>query len=65
MSILKAFWAGMVACATLGAITTSAAAAPTQFPMTTENCGATIAIQKAPQRAVGLACSRKQTERCN
>ena len=54
MSILKAVWTSTVVCATLGAITTSAVAAPTQFPITVENCGAKVTVQKAPQRAVGL-----------
>ncbi len=54
MSILKAFWASTVVCATFGAVTTSAVAAPTQFPITVENCGAKVTVQKAPRRAVGL-----------
>lgn len=31
-----------------------AAAAPTSYPLTLENCGATVTIPKAPQRAIGL-----------
>ncbi|WP_019644518.1 ABC transporter substrate-binding protein [Novispirillum itersonii] len=36
------------------AAATPAAAAPTVYPLTLENCGATVTIPRAPQRAVGL-----------
>ena len=31
-----------------------ATAAPTQYPLTIENCGATVTVRKPPQRAIGL-----------
>ncbi|WP_117190212.1 ABC transporter substrate-binding protein [Rhizobium terrae] len=31
-----------------------ASAAPTQYPLTLDNCGAKVTINKAPQRAIGL-----------
>jgi iron complex transport system substrate-binding protein len=36
------------------ALPLAAAAAPTGYPLTLENCGAQVRIEKAPQRAVGL-----------
>ncbi|EIM29894.1 ABC transporter substrate-binding protein [Microvirga lotononidis] len=38
----------------LGWMTISACAEPTTYPLTIENCGAKVTIEKAPQRAVGL-----------
>ncbi|TCN22762.1 ABC transporter substrate-binding protein [Sinorhizobium americanum] len=32
----------------------TAAAAPTQYPLTIENCGAEVTFEKAPERAIGL-----------
>jgi iron complex transport system substrate-binding protein len=40
--------------AALGFATTSVLAAPTQYPLTLENCGAKVTFEKAPQRAVAL-----------
>jgi iron complex transport system substrate-binding protein len=54
MSILKAFLAGTGLCAVLGFAATSAIAAPTKYPLTIENCGAKVTVQKAPERAIGL-----------
>lgn len=54
MSILKAFLASTGFCAVLGLIATSAVAAPTKYPLTIENCGAKVTVQKAPERAIGL-----------
>jgi iron complex transport system substrate-binding protein len=54
MSILKAFLAGTGLYAVLGFATASAIAAPTQYPLTIENCGAKVTVQKAPERAIGL-----------
>jgi len=38
----------------LGWMATNACAEPTTYPLTLENCGAKVTIEKAPQRAVGL-----------
>lgn len=38
----------------LTAFTSTAFAAPTAYPLTIENCGSNVVIDKAPQRAVGL-----------
>ncbi len=38
----------------LTALPSIALAAPTSYPLTIENCGSNIVIEKAPQRAVGL-----------
>jgi len=37
-----------------GGLTNPLAAAPTNYPLTLENCGAKVTFQKAPQRAIGL-----------
>ncbi|MEZ0170355.1 ABC transporter substrate-binding protein [Microvirga sp. TS319] len=54
MSILKAFFAATGFSAVFGLIATSAIAAPTKYPLTIENCGAKVTVQKAPERAIGL-----------
>jgi iron complex transport system substrate-binding protein len=54
MSILKALLVGTGLCAVLGLAATSAVAAPTKYPLTIENCGVKVTVQKAPERAVGL-----------
>lgn len=38
----------------LTALPSIALAAPTSYPLTIENCGSNVVIEKAPQRAVGL-----------
>jgi iron complex transport system substrate-binding protein len=38
----------------LAGLPIAASAAPTSYPLTLENCGTTVTIEKAPQRAVGL-----------
>lgn len=38
----------------LAALPATALAAPTQYPLTIENCGAEVVIEKAPQRAIGI-----------
>ncbi|QRM32605.1 ABC transporter substrate-binding protein [Microvirga sp. VF16] len=38
----------------LATLPVAALAAPTSYPLTLENCGAKVSIEKAPQRAVGL-----------
>ncbi|TDK39469.1 ABC transporter substrate-binding protein [Rhizobium deserti] len=40
--------------AALALATASAYAAPTQFPLTIDNCGAKVTFDKAPERAIGL-----------
>lgn len=40
--------------AVFGLAAAPAFAAPTQYPLTLDNCGAKVTIQKAPQRAIGL-----------
>ena len=54
MSIVKASLAGIGLWAILETIATSAIAAPTQYPLTIDNCGAKVTVEKAPKRAVGL-----------
>lgn len=44
---------GLIA-AVFAALPVAAAAAPTSYPLTIENCGIDITIEQAPQRAVGL-----------
>nr|WP_244631452.1 ABC transporter substrate-binding protein [Neorhizobium sp. AL 9.2.2] len=41
-------------CAALGLATADLAEAATQYPLTIDNCGASVTFQKAPERAVGL-----------
>lgn len=48
---------GLIAALTalpLTAFSSVASAAPTSYPLTIENCGSKVVIEKAPQRAVGL-----------
>ena len=40
--------------AILGLIATPAFSAPTQYPLTLDNCGAKVTVTKAPVRAIGL-----------
>ena len=40
--------------AALSLVAAPALSAPTQYPLTLENCGATIKVEKAPQRAIGF-----------
>nr|WP_199864820.1 ABC transporter substrate-binding protein [Rhizobium sp. CFBP 13726] len=41
-------------CAALGLATADLAEAATQYPLTIDNCGASVTFHKAPERAVGL-----------
>lgn len=43
-----------LAVAFLAALPATAFAAPTSYPLTIENCGSQIVIEKAPQKAIGL-----------
>lgn len=55
MTAVSAVFSAAVAAAALWvAAAVPAAAAPTVYPLTLENCGATVTIAKAPQRAIGL-----------
>jgi len=51
---LKTFLTAAALCAASGLVTGNAAQAATQYPLTVENCGASVTFQKAPERAVGL-----------
>lgn len=53
MSHFKSLLVALAVCAA-GALTNPLAAAPTNFPLTLDNCGAKVTFQKAPQRAIGL-----------
>lgn len=54
MTVLKSFLAASSLCATLGIFAANPAEAATQYPLTIDNCGASVTFQKAPERAVGL-----------
>ncbi|MEY6563349.1 hypothetical protein AB8Y43_15160, partial [Listeria monocytogenes] len=54
MTALKSILTVSGLCAFLGLAAAPAFAAPTQYPLTLDNCGAKVTIQKAPSRAVGL-----------
>lgn len=49
----KSLLVALAVCAA-GGLTNPLAAAPTNYPLTLENCGAKVTFQKAPQRAIGL-----------
>lgn len=53
MSHFKSLLVALAVCAA-SALTNPLAAAPTNYPLTLDNCGATVTFQKAPQRAIGL-----------
>lgn len=54
MITFKSFLITSTVAASLALQIAPASAAPTQYPLTIENCGAKITIPKAPERAVGL-----------
>jgi iron complex transport system substrate-binding protein len=54
VTVLKSLLAALGLCAALGLAAASPAQAATQYPLTIENCGASVTFQKAPERAVGL-----------
>jgi iron complex transport system substrate-binding protein len=54
VTVLKSLLAASGLCAVLGLAAASPALAATQYPLTIENCGASVTFQKAPERAVGL-----------
>lgn len=53
MSIFKSLLIAAGFCVT-GGLLNPAAAAPTSYPLTLDNCGAKVTFPKAPQRAIGL-----------
>lgn len=53
MSPFKSFLVALAICIT-GGLINPLAAAPTNYPLTLDNCGAKVTFQKAPQRAIGL-----------
>lgn len=53
MGQFKSLLVALAVCAA-GGLTNPLAAAPTNYPLTLENCGAKVTFQKAPQRAIGL-----------
>jgi iron complex transport system substrate-binding protein len=54
VTLLKSFLIVSGLCAAFGLAATGASAAPTQYPLTIDNCGARVTFDKAPQRAIGL-----------
>jgi iron complex transport system substrate-binding protein len=54
VTVLKSLLAASGLCAVLGLAAAGPALAATQYPLTIENCGASVTFQKAPERAVGL-----------
>ncbi|NSY17563.1 ABC transporter substrate-binding protein [Neorhizobium sp. AL 9.2.2] len=54
MTAIKSLLAVSGLCAALGLATADLAEAATQYPLTIDNCGASVTFQKAPERAVGL-----------
>jgi iron complex transport system substrate-binding protein len=54
VTAIKSLLAVSGLCAALGLATADLAEAATQYPLTIDNCGASVTFQKAPERAVGL-----------
>jgi iron complex transport system substrate-binding protein len=52
--VFRSFMATAVVCAGFGFVIETAALAATKYPLTLDNCGASVTVQKAPERAVGL-----------
>lgn len=52
--MMKRLFATVGFCALASLAATSSIAAPTTYPLTIENCGATVTFNKAPERAVAL-----------
>lgn len=54
MTRLKSLLAASAIAVVSAFAATSALAAATEYPLTLENCGATVTFEKAPERAIGL-----------
>lgn len=54
MTVFRSLLAALGVCLVQGLVCNHAAAAPTHYPLTLDNCGAKVTIQKAPERAIGL-----------
>lgn len=54
MKVLKSLLLASGLSAALGLAAIEAHAAPTQYPLTLDNCGAKVTVSKAPERAIGL-----------
>jgi iron complex transport system substrate-binding protein len=54
VTAFKSLLAASGLCAALGLFAASSAEAATQYPLTIDNCGASVTITQAPQRAIGL-----------
>lgn len=52
--MMMRFLAALGSCAALAFVCVPAGAEPTKYPLTIENCGATLEFTKAPERAIGL-----------
>ncbi|MGA1803084.1 ABC transporter substrate-binding protein [Rhizobium sp. HT1-10] len=54
MTAFRSLLAALGVCLVQGLACNHAIAAPTHYPLTLDNCGAKITIEKAPERAIGL-----------
>ena len=54
MTAFRSLLAALGVCLVQGLACNHAIAAPTHYPLTLDNCGAMITIEKAPERAIGL-----------
>lgn len=54
MTVSKSILAVSGFCAALGLLAATSANAATNYPLTIDNCGASVTFKKAPERAVGL-----------
>ena len=54
MTAFRSILAALGVCLVQGLACNHAIAAPTHYPLTLDNCGAKITIEKAPERAIGL-----------